>query len=95
MNKDSVVWINETQQPRGLTLNKESTIKTSSQFAFSFDLYTLFLILFIYLFIYFWVLTMLISMLTYSKFSRTKVFSNPETHGDQVKDFGLFTALQS
>ena len=79
MNKDRVIWINETQQPRGLILNKESTIKTPSQFAFSFDLYT---------FVFF--LTMLISMLTYSKFSRTKVFSNPETHGDQVKDFGLF-----
>ena len=53
--------------------NKESMIKTLSQFAFSNDLYTIFVG---------FIFTLLISKLTYSKFYGTNLFYNPETHGD-------------
>ena len=61
----------------GALHNKESKIKTPSQFAFSNDLYTIFVG---------FIFTLLISKLTYSKFYGTKLFYNPEMHGDQIKD---------
>ena len=60
----------------GALHNKESKIKTPSQFAFSNDLYTIFVG---------FIFTLLISKLTYSNFHGTKLFYNPEMHGDQIK----------